>query len=81
MNPRIVRSVVLGALLLGSGACRRRTPPPPRDPNVLLHTEHAIGAPTIDIRNDPDAGSTHVQIGAASVNLPTREPEPPPTTE
>ena len=46
---------------------------------MQLHVEHAIGVPVVDIRREPDAGTTRVQIGGASVQLPTREPEPPPS--
>lgn len=68
-------------LALALAGCPRRdppAPPPDADPNVQLHVEHAIGVPVVDIRRQPDAGSTRIQIGGAAVNLPTREPDPPP---
>jgi hypothetical protein len=78
----IGRVLALALLLTGALGCPRRvapTPPPDADPNVQLHVEHAIGVPVVDIRREPDAGTTRVQIGGASVHLPTREPEPPPS--
>lgn len=82
MMRRAVRSGLLVAALLGVAGCPRKAPPPPpRDPNVLLHEEHAIGAPVVDIRNQPDSGTTRIQIGGASVNLPTSEPQLPPPAE
>lgn len=76
---RIGRPLALAALLLGAGGCPRRSaaPPPDADPNVQLHVEHAVGVPVVDIRREPDAGTTRIQIGGASVHLPTREPDPP----
>jgi hypothetical protein len=76
----IGRPLALAVLLLGASACPRRSAPPPppdADPNVQLHVEHAIGVPVVDIRREPDAGTTRIQIGGASVHLPTREPDPP----
>jgi len=78
----IGRVLSLALLLIVAVGCPRRaapTPPPDADPNVQLHIEHAIGVPVVDIRREPDAGATRVQIGGASVQLPTREPEPPPS--
>ena len=74
------RSFALVVVSLGVLGCPRREPPPapPRDPNVQLHVEHAIGVPTVDIRNQPEAGTTRIQIGGAAVQLPNREPDPPP---
>ncbi len=74
------REIALALVMVGALGCPRRSPPPTPDvdPNVQLHVEHAIGVPVVDIRNLPDAGTTRVQIGGASVQLPTREPEPPP---
>lgn len=77
---RIARPLALALLLLGASACPRRSAPPPpadADPNVQLHVEHAVGVPVVDIRREPDAGTTRIQIGGASVHLPTREPDPP----
>lgn len=83
MAPRtIARHLPRLLLLLVVTGCPRRsapTPPPDADPNVQLHVEHAIGVPVVDIRREPDAGTTRVQIGGAAVQLPTREPEPPPS--
>lgn len=69
----------IALLAVAALGCPRREPPPapPRDPNVQLHVEHAIGVPVVDIRNQPEAGATRIQIGGASVQLPTREPDPP----
>lgn len=76
---RIGRPLALAVWLLGASGCPRRSAPPPdADPNVQLHVEHAIGVPVVDIRREPDAGTTRIQIGGASVHLPTREPDPPP---
>ena len=74
------KEIALALLLIGAPGCPRRTPSPPpdADPNVQLHIEHAIGVPVVDIRQQPEAGTTRIQIGGASVNLPTREPDPPP---
>lgn len=79
----ISRTTRLALLVVGALGCPRREPPPapPRDPNVRLHVEHAIGVPVVDIRNQPEAGATRIQIGGAAVQLPTREPEPPPAAE
>lgn len=73
------RCAVLALLSTAALGCPRREPPPapPRDPNVQLHVEHAIGVPVVDIRNQPEAGATRIQIGGAAVQLPTREPDPP----
>lgn len=73
------QDLALALLLLGAPGCPRRAPPPPpdADPTVRLHVEHAIGVPVVDIRDEPDGGTTRVQIGGASVRLPTREPDPP----
>lgn len=76
------RVFALALLLTVAVGCPRRSPPPPppdADPNVQLHVEHAVGVPVVDIRREPDAGTTRVQIGGASVQLPTREPDPPPS--
>ena len=58
----IARPLALAVLLLGASACPRRSAPPPdADPNVQLHVEHAIGAPVVDIRREPDAGTTRIR--------------------
>jgi hypothetical protein len=75
------RRIGIAVVVAVVAACpgRSRTAPPPDvDRNVQLHVEHAIGVPVVDIRREPDAGSTRIQIGGASVHLPTREPDPPP---
>jgi hypothetical protein len=80
-HPAALRCLSLALLAAALGACPRRdapSVPADADPNVQLHIEHAIGVPVVDIRRQPDAGTTRIQIGGASVNLPTREPEPPP---
>ncbi len=71
--------VCLLAAVAATGCPRRRAPPPPRDPNVQLHLEPGLSTPRVDLRRDPDAGTQRIQIGGAVVNLPTREPELPPT--
>ncbi len=71
----------LAVLLAFAAGCPRRsapaTPPVDADSAVRLHVEHAIGVPVVDIRDEPEAGTTRVQIGGASVRLPSREPDPP----
>ena len=83
--PRRFRpSLLLGAVavVVVAAGCPRRAPDAaaPRDPNVRLHVEHAPGVPVVDVRDQPDGGTVRLQIGAAAVQLPSREPEPPPTT-
>jgi hypothetical protein len=81
-TPNAVRCLALALLAAALGACPRHAPAAPpadADPNVQLHVEHAIGVPVVDIRRQPEAGTTRIQIGGAAVNLPTREPDPPAT--
>jgi len=78
--PRPARlGLILVLLVVALGCRQRRAPPPPRDPNVQLHLEPGLTTPRIDLRRDPDAGTQRIQIGNAVVNLPTREPDLPPT--
>lgn len=71
-------------VVLASLSCRRRhpPPPPPRPEGQLLHVENAPGVPVVDIHTTGDGGVTHVQIGAARVDLPGANGGPPmPTAE
>ncbi len=68
-------------VLAALAACRKPPPPAPVTTTVgqNLHIEGVPGTPTVDIHALPDGGGTHVQIGAAQVDLPSQAAAPIPS--
>ena len=77
MRTFVFASTVITVSLCAS--CHRHPPPAPPTTTVQgqsLRVEGVPGVPTVDIHGLGDGGGTHIQIGAARVDLPGTLPVP-----